>query len=671
MENKKKHMRKLTPSMRLYFVVMIIFAAATAATALLEFNVWPLVGAEAFIILALTVYSAITQKKTRRDMLSYVESVMFTMDTASNNTLMGMPFPIVIFDIGDGKVVWSNDLFLKITGDRAHFFEIGLEEMAPGLPTKWLVDGHSTCPETVVLGKSIYRVYGNIVRAGDAGTKNFLGMMYFAEITDLETIRKSYVESRPVMAIIMLDNYDELFRNVTDTVKSNLQAAVDNRISAWISGTGGYLTKYDRDRYIFIFEEQYLQKFIDSKFALLDSVREITAPTGIAATLSIGMGRDASGFDECFQFASLAIEMALSRGGDQVVIKNRLNFEFYGGHSMAVERRTKVKSRVMASAMGELIADASQVLIIGHKYADLDCIGAAAGLCCITRKRGKRCRFVYNGETSVAGAMVEKLHKLSEYDDVFISPEDAMLQADGKTLLIVVDTNRPEQVESVELLESCNKVAVIDHHRRAANYIATSALNFHEPYASSTSELVAELLQYLSEPADILKPEAEALMAGIVLDTKNFSMRTGSRTFEAAAFLRRSGSDTTEVKKIFQSDLKDTVAKYRIIQNARVYRNDVAISVMDSQEDRIIAAQASDELLNINGISASFVVYYDKDIVNISARSISNMNVQVVLEALGGGGNKNMAGAQITGKPLGQVLEELKASIDRNIEEME
>lgn len=669
--NSSKFTRAFRPSMRLYFIALLIFVVATIAAGVFDFGIWPLVGGELVFIVLLTVYSRLSLRKKKQEMLAYVESVLFSRDTASADTLVNMPIPMVIFNVGDGKIIWSNENFLEITGDRQHLFEVNISEMVPGFSTKWLTDGHALCPETVNLGGSRFRVYGNAVRSSDEGATSYLGVLYWVDVTDLENIRDMYNATRPVTAIIMLDNYDEIYRNVTETVKSTIQAALDTKISSWAAGIGGYLSKYDRDRYIFIFEEQYLPKFIADKFSILDSVREVTGPSGVAATISIGIGKDANSFEEGFQFATLSIEMALSRGGDQAVIKNRLNFEFYGGRTMAVERRTKVKSRVMANAMGELIDDASQIIVMGHSYADLDCIGAAAGLACIARKRGIPISCVYNEKTCVGDQMVKKLAALPEYEGFFISQEEALLRADGKTVLIIVDTNRPEQVESRGLLESCNRVALIDHHRRAADYITTSTLNFHEPFSSSTCELISELLQYLVEPTDILKLEAEAIMAGIVLDTKNFAMSTGSRTFDAAAFLRRSGSDTTEVKKLFQNDLTGTLAKYRIIQSAKIYKDRVAISVMNSNEDRTIAAQAADELLNINGITVSFVMYRDSDTINISARSIDDVNVQVILEELGGGGNRSMAGAQIKNSDLEHVLRELVAAIDKHVSKAE
>ena len=357
--------------------------------------------------------------------------------------------------------------------------------------------------------------------------------------------------------------------------------------------------------------------------------------------------------------------MALSRGGDQAVIKDRYNFAFYGGRTKETERRTRVKSRVVAGSLSELIAQSSKVFVMGHKMADLDALGAAVGISCLCRKRGKTAQIVMDLEKNASGSLLAELKASSDFSGAFISGEDALVAADPKSLLIVVDTNRPDQVESRALLESIPRVAVIDHHRRAADYIEQVVLNLHEPFASSASELVTELLQYAVDQRDIRPIEAQSLLAGIVLDTKKFSVRTGSRTFEAAAFLRRAGADTVDVMKLFQNDLDATIVRYHIIQSARLYRNEIAIAAVDHTVPRTIAAQAADELLNISGIMTSFVLYPDGDVVFLSARSIGSCNVQVVLEKLGGGGNAATAGAQIKNKSVREVLTELVASIDQ------
>jgi c-di-AMP phosphodiesterase-like protein len=471
-----------------------------------------------------------------------------------------------------------------------------------------------------------------------------------------------------VAAVLLIDNYDDLTKNLTDTERSNLLAEIDTRLADWVADTGGLLRRFQRERYLYIFEEQYLPQFTEHKFDILDIVHQVVNPSGINASLSIGIGKDGDSYQELLSFANLSIDMALSRGGDQAVIRNKFTFEFYGGRSKETEKRTKVKSRVMASALGSLICDSSQIFIMGHKSPDNDAVGAAAGVCAICRKNGVPVHIIKDPGTPPAQVLIDRLAQLPEYQDCFLPPQEALLIADTRSLAVVVDTNRPEQVQAIELLQSCNRVAVIDHHRRAATYIEGAALNYHEPYASSASELVTELLQYIMEPNQLLRAEAEALLAGIVLDTKNFTMRTGGRTFEAAAFLRRSGADTGEVKKLYQNDLQGTIAKYSIIQNAKLYRDKIAVAVCQQTVGRVTAAQAADELLNIAGINTSFVLSPDGEKVNISARSMGGVNVQVILEQLGGGGNAEAAGGQVTGKPLDAVAKDLTQAIDRYLD---
>ena len=441
-----------------------------------------------------------------------------------------------------------------------------------------------------------------------------------------------------------------------------------NAVESISNLTAGPLLGYDRDRYLFVFEEKDYGGYTESKFDVLEKVRQVQAGEGVSATLSIGVGRDEDSFDQLFKNASLALEMALSRGGDQAVVKDRVNFEFYGGRSKTTEKRTKVKSRVMANALGELIDDAKQVYVMGHKYADMDSVGAAMGVYCIARKRGKKCQIVIDTENNAAHPLIRKMLEQPEYAGGLISGGEAFLKCQPGALLVVVDTNRPESVESEEMLETCNRVAVIDHHRRGSSYIEKMALNYHEPYASSASELVAELMQYLLEPSDVLKCEAEALLAGIVLDTKNFTNRTGGRTFEAAAYLRRLGADTQDVQRLFQGDLQSMIDRYAIIRQAELYHDDIAVVALEDECDRVTAAKAADELLTIRGIKASIVLYRKGDGVYMSARSLGEVNVQVILEALGGGGNSTTAGGQADNISVDEAKAKLLAAIDHYFE---
>ncbi len=660
---KNKLSRLLEPSLRLYFLCLVAFAALSALFSL------PLAAGELAVVVLLYFYFRRSNALRQREIIQYIENVTCNMDTATKDTMVNAPLPMVIFRPENDEVIWSNDRFLQITGERDHLFDTKISAAVPEFSSRWLMEGKTQCPAEVPIGDRRFLVFGHLVRTDDSGGRGYLATTYWVDITELANLRDAYRTSRPVAAILMVDNYEELMKGVSDNARSAIRSEIDQRLDQWAAPARGLFCRYDRDRYLFLFEEGRLSQLQEGKFPVLDAVHEVQSPNGIPASLSIGIGKDADTLEELFQYASLSVEMALSRGGDQAVIKNKFNFEFYGGRTKELEKRTKVKSRVMANALGELAASASQVLIMGHRYPDMDCVGAAAGICAIARKKGAPVRIVQEAGQNPGSDMAERLARLPEYEHVFISVQDAILTADANALLVVVDTNRPEQVVSQDLLEACHKVAVIDHHRRASSYIANAALNFHEPYASSASELVTELLQYLLEPADLLKTEAEALLAGIVLDTKHFTMRTGSRTFEAAAFLRRSGADTGDVKKLFQNDLEGTIARYDIIQNARMYRQDIAVARVDHTVGRVTAAQAADELLNISGIDTSFVLFPDGERVIISARSMGDTNVQVILEKLGGGGNGATAGAQVPSKSVEDVTRRLLQAIDQYFEE--
>ena len=514
------------------------------------------------------------------------------------------------------------------------------------------------------IGDRRFNLIGNLVRSESDKNTDVLAVIYFIEVTDLRKTEKEYKDTKQIVSILLIDNFDELLNGVDDANRNAILAAIDEKIAKWIEPAQGIIIKSERDRYMFIFQNQHYETYKNGKFTLLDAVREVQSINGVTATMTIGIGKDGGNFYENYKNAQLAIEMSLSRGGDQVVIRDSLQFEFYGGRSEGVEKRTKVKSRVMSNALSELIKDASEIFVMGHQNSDNDSIGAAIGVLAMARKLGKRGNIVLKTTENNAESLCERIVQDEYYKDVFISPEDAMISADKDTLLVVVDTNRPEYVESVALLESINKVAVIDHHRRSAEYIKNPLLNFHEPYASSACELVTELVQYVMDKPDFLKVEAEALLAGIVLDTKNFTMKTGVRTFEAAAYLRRGGADTVAVKRLLQNDLEDYVLRAQIVNCARIYKNSIAIARFDGAADRICAAQAADELLNITKVQASFVLYKDGNRVIISARSLGNINVQIILEKLGGGGHLATAGAQIQSKSMDEVMEELVSAID-------
>ena len=654
----RKLNKLLQPSFRLYFLCLIVFALLSAAFS------WPLAGVELAVVACLGLYSREASRRRRREINKYLDSYTGNVETASKDTMVNSPLPMVLFRPESDDIIWTNDRFLQLTGQREHLYDAKLSALVPGFDVRWLMEGKSQCPGEVDYAGRRFLVYGHLVRTGGRGG-GFLATTYWVDVTELAQVRDKFQSSRPVVAVLLLDNYEDLLKNLSENDRSTIMAEIDSRIESWVADTGGILRRYQRERYLFIFEQRYLARFIESKFDILDAIHQVVNPSGMNASLSIGLGLDGDSFRELLDFANLSVDMALSRGGDQAVIRNKFTFEFYGGRSKETEKRTKVKSRVMANALSSLVSDSSQVFIMGHKSPDNDAVGAAAGVCALCRKNGVPAHIIREAGPTPSQELIDRLQQLPEYHDCFLPAQDALIIADSRSLVVVVDTNRPEQVQALEVLQSCNRVAVIDHHRRAATYIEGAALNYHEPYASSASELVTELLQYVMEPAHLLRAEAEALLAGIVLDTKNFTMRTGGRTFEAAAFLRRSGADTAEVKKLFQNDLAGTIAKYSIIQNAKLYRDGIAVAVADHPVGRVTAAQAADELLNIIGIDASFVVSPDGERVNISGRSMGDTNVQLVLEKLGGGGNAAAAGGQVTGKTVDEVAKDLARAIDQ------
>ena len=657
----KRIARLLRTNITIFSLCLVLFALAA-----IPFDVRLAIG-EGVAAVAFFLLGRRRSKATQQSLRQYIQRFYGGMDSARSSNMLFTPLPMMVFDLATEDILWSSESFLQLTEQREGIFDAHLETVFPNISFHWLLEGKTEAPETVVWNHRTYRVFGSV--SHPEGGRSALATTYWMDVTDTEEMRRTLELTRPVVAILMVDNYEDLMKATPEGKRSAVRAMLEEKLSQWSAGSEGMMLRYDRDRYLFVFEEKSFSDFAAKRFDVLDAVREVVAGEGVAATLSIGVGRDADSFEALFKNASVALEMALSRGGDQAVVKDKLNFEFYGGRSKATEKRTKVKSRVMANALAELIDEAKQVYVMGHSYADMDALGAAAGVCAIVRKRGKKCRIVIDTENNAAHPMLRRLQALPEYQGAFLSGDDAFLRVQPETLLVVVDTNRPGSVESEPLLDACNRVAVIDHHRRGSSYIDKMALNYHEPYASSASELVTELLQYLIEPGDLLKAESEALLAGIVLDTKNFTNRTGGRTFEAAAYLRRAGADTADVQRMFQSDLQSMISRYDIIRRAELYHGDIAIAALDQECDRVIAAKAADEMLTLQGVRASFVLYRKDDGIYISARSLGEINVQVLVETLGGGGNSTTAGGQCSGMTVAEAKATLLRAIDKYFEE--
>lgn len=651
----KKLIRLFRPSRTIYYVLMVCFAIGSMMVGQYLLGTAELIATGAAFFVHLS-----HQQASNRRIRQYLQRATDTLESTGQGA---SPFPAVLVQLGDESVVWCNGKFTELTGVTVTSVNHQLQDVLPGVSVDWLAAGKTECPQELTLNGRRYRLFGTAVKEKNGPA--LVGVIYLNDLTELYQVRDEYIRSRPVVSIIMVDNYEELTKNLTESAISTLNAKLNDSINLWTEPYQGLLRKLERNRFLFVFEKRDLEDAVNHKFSLLENIHSITSPSGLAASVSIGLGVDGSCFEEAYNFAALGIEMALSRGGDQAVIKDRMNFTFFGGRSVEAEYSSKVRSRVTAGSLMELIGQSSRVFVMGHSNADLDSLGAAMGICCLCRKKGKPANIVIDLEHNSTTKLISQVLKVPEYEGVFISGQEAMVACDKGSVLVVVDTNRPDQVEFKPLLEAINKVCVVDHHRRAADYISPVVLDLHETYASSASELVTELLIYGVDSSDVLPIEAKALLAGICMDTKFFNVRTGERTFEAAAALRRMGADTTEVKLLMQNDFQGTVAKYQIVRSARLYRGELAIAALNYETNRILAAQAADDMLNISGITASFVLFPDNGQTIISARSIGKVNVQVILEELGGGGNAMVAGAQMKDTPVDQALDRLVEAIDK------
>ena len=654
---RKRLSKLLDMNVRPCFICLLLFAAATLVVSPI------LAGAEAVVILFLFIFYQVRSRKRRRSMAQYLDSITGGADAIRSASTLNTPLPAVVFRGDTGEIIWANDSFLSLHEGDEDVFSQTITEAVPDFDYEALVNGESTLDKLTMLCERSYQVYGTVNRvSGRSQTQ--LVTAYFIDVTEREHLQAIYNASRLVVSILVLDNYEELLKAGGEASKSAILAQIDELLNEYTKDTGGLLRKFDRDRYLFVCDEQCFEKILEDRFSILETIHQVVSEDGVIATLSVGAGRECDTYEESYACAVKSIEMALSRGGDQAVVKDSLDFQFYGGRSQSTQKRTKVKSRVMANALSDLIADASEVYVMGHENADMDALGAAVGVCCMARKHGKKYQIVIDRENNSATTLLHKLESTAEYDGVFVTGSDAFLHARPGALLVVVDTNRPDMVESSQLLDTCNRVAVIDHHRRATNYIESAALIFHEPYASSASELVTELLQYMVEPGDILRVELEGLLSGIMLDTKNFMMRTGGRTFEAAAFLRRTGADPVEVRRFFETDLATFNQRNDIIRDAKIYHGDIALAVARNEVARVTAAKAADELITLQGIQGSIVMYKAGDGVGMSARSLGEINMQFILEQLGGGGNAVTAGGYVPGSDIDTVYQRITDAID-------
>ena len=614
--------------------------------------------AELVVIISLLIFAVLIKDLEFKRLKGAVNALERKVSSNENGELRSFPLPVLLFDSTE-KILWYNTLFKNNFLLDSDIHSIEIKQFTSG-------QGIDAIRENMFI-ECEYNNKKYTVFSGNTEYKNeVVYALYFVEDTELKNYRSAYENSRPVVVFISLDSIEDSLHDFRESQQAEIIGGVETIIENWFAKYNCISRKVNNGKIIALCETQGLLKMKEDKFSILSKVRSYTYNDKvIGISLSIGVGSGDS-LSECENTARQALDMAMGRGGDQVAIKtNKNDFEFFGGVAKGVQKRTKVKTRMVASAIGETIKLSSNVLVMGHRFADLDALGSAVGVAMICNAVQKDVKVVMSSETTLAKPLAK--HLISNgFDDLLIEPDEVDNYLNKNTLLVIVDTHRKSFLEYPELFDMVNKVVVIDHHRKTVDHINKAVIFYHEPNASSASEMVTELIQYI--PFDVNVPQAcaEALMSGITLDTKNFVMKTGVRTFEAAAYLRSLGADTVAVKQLFSNSMKTQKDKSEVVKNAAVYNN-CAIGIVDFEADdvRIVASQAADELLNVDHVDASFVVFKTGDEINISARSYGELNVQLVMEELGGGGHQTMAAAQLIGENFDGALNRLKFAIDK------
>lgn len=636
----------------------------------------PIIASVGVLVLAYLIYYHWKNVHLRKvEWTRYIEGLMEEFDSATKYAILNLPIPFMMVEV-DGTISWYNPKFSEII-EKKDILEKNIEDVIPSFNMKDITKEDSDKSIDVIFKDRNYKVLYNIVKVNKkTSNKDYLVMLYWLDNTNFTTLKEKYNSEKMNMCLVQVDNYDEVMKDTDETQRPIVLAEIDKKLNTFSSRMNGFIRKYESDKYIIVFENKYLDNLESKKFDILDDVREINEGNKIPVTLSIGVGVNGKTPAQAYEFAKGAIDIALGRGGDQAVVKKIDKLSFYGGKSKAVEKRTKVKARVISHALRQLIDQSDKVFIMGHQVGDMDSFGASIGILSAVKYRNKEGYIVLADTNPSIKNLYEKIKKdQPEYLENIISPDEAEEMATKDSLCVVVDIHRPKSTEAPELLKIIDKVVLIDHHRRGVEFIEDPLLVYLEPYASSTCELITEILYYfMNEKMDIEKFEAEALLAGITVDTKSFTFKTGVRTFEAASFLRRAGADTTSVRQLFQDDLETFIMKAEVVEKARIVGNGrIAISAMERQtkDSILIAAQAADDLLNINGIAASFVLVPTGERIHISGRSLGEISVQLILEKLGGGGHLTVAGAQLDNTDIDFVTEQLEKAIEEYLEEGE
>ena len=630
------------------------------------------------VYLAIVGYTYYANRKRKSEISETLQDLTLTVDSAAKTSLINSPFPLIIMET-DGNIIWKSSKF------NSEFMDVDINSYMNDLSIELRSDIESRedkknrdIVRQITIGNRIYKIIGRYVDFKNKdrdkkGKKEYMIILHFIDDTENLKLQKEYKDSKSCVGIIMVDNYEETIRGLDASEKPIVTAEIDKKMYDWASLTNGVLIKSDRDRYVYLFEQRYLETLKEDKFSILDKIKEIDTKEKVQFTLSIAVSNEGLTDKQKYESAQGAMDVVLGRGGDQAVIRENEIYKFFGGRAEEVEKRTKVKARVVAHALENLIKESKKVMIMGHNNPDMDSIGSCMGIYRLAKTLDTNAYIVSSEDVPALKAFNKELEIDSEYEDVIINKEVAMENVDEDTLLVVVDTHKVNYVDAPELLKEVKKIVIVDHHRRSADYIENATLMFQEVYASSAAELVTELLQYAETKINLKTIEAESLYAGIMMDTKNFTFKTGVRTFEAAAYLRRCGVDIIRVKKWFQSDLKSFNTIADIVKRADIVNTTIAISIYDktSKEASLICAKAADELLTISDITASFVLGNTGEKICISGRSIGDINVQVILEKLGGGGHITLAGAQVEGMTIEETKQELINRINEYFSEIE
>ena len=621
------------------------------------------------------IYSLWTNNKRRDELTRHIQDITVDVDSTVKSSLVNSPFPLVIMET-TGNIIWKSSKFVS------EFANIDINQITKGLTKEIKLDilesrlnkdtiKNTAIEKEITIGKKTYKVLGEYVKSKKKKQNEYMMTLYFLDNTEYLEACKTLENQKTCIGIITIDNYEEITQSLPDEKKLLTLAEIDKDVYDWAAQIGGLVIKTDRKTYVYILEQKELEKMKENKFEILDIVKEIDTDEMVSLTLSIAISNEGDTNSEKYKSAQVAMDIVLGRGGDQAVIRENEKYTFFGGRTPEVEKRTKVKARTVARALEQIIKEAKNVIIMGHINSDIDSMGSSLGLYRLAKDLGKEAYVVNNTKGLSIDNFIEAIKEDETYSGVLVNKSEAMSKISEDTLLIIADTHKKTYVEVPELLEKTNKTVIIDHHRKSPDFIENTMLTFHEVYASSAAELVTEILQYVETPVNLTTLETEGLYAGIMMDTKNFTFKTGVRTFEAAAYLRKKGVDILRVKKWFQSNLENYNIIADIVKKAEIVHESIGISIYEEQDKdaNLICAKAADELLTISDITASFVLGRQGDKVCVSGRSIGDINVQLILEKLGGGGHITVAGAQIEGKSLEEAKQELIVCIDEYFSE--